>query len=554
MNKVNCAIYVRKSTEHGLELEFNSLHNQEEACKAYVASQTFNRWGYHKTYSDGGISGGTMERPGLQKMLKDVRDGNVNMVVVYKVDRLSRSIVDFHKMIQELERYNCNFVSVTQAFDTSNSMGKLTLNMLLSFAQFEREVGSERVRDKIAATKAKGMWVGGTPPLGYDLVDKKLIPNPKEAEMVNNIFNKYLDLESILKLKDWTVEQGYKAKEWKTKKGHMKGGKHFLVATLHEFLRKQLYIGMIEHKSNNKVYKGQHEGIVPKDVFDKVQEMLGRRYENKVKRKKYEYAKCLFNKNLVTADGKVFLHTSSKKSARRFNYYYIRGGNCIPTEQIDKIALAAIGQIRDVNLRDMLPEDTKLAIKHLEPFHMSNVKNFLSKGLYLKKENISELMLHVNISEFIKYTQRNNNPNYLNDISIRNDGGITPSNDKKELIIKVEFVIDNTSSTKLKNTCSNNILTISQMNESLVRAIAYGWKFAKAMESGETVTELEKESGLQRRRIYKYINLTYLSPRIIEDIFENRNPKNTKLNEILDIASSNSSFIEQERKWYKREE
>ncbi|WP_424244252.1 DNA invertase Pin-like site-specific DNA recombinase [Elusimicrobium posterum] len=516
MNKVNCAIYVRKSTEHGLELEFNSLHNQEEACKAYVASQTFNGWGYYKTYSDGGISGGTMERPGLQKMLKDIRDGNINMVVVYKVDRLSRSILDFHKMIQELEKYNCNFVSVTQAFDTSNSMGKLTLNMLLSFAQFEREVGSERVRDKIAATKAKGMWVGGTPPLGYDLVDKKLIPNSKEVDMVNKIFNKYLELKSVLKLRDWTIAQGYKAKEWKTKKGHMKGGKHFLVATLHEFLKKQLYVGMIEHKSNNKVYKGQHEGIVPKNVFDKVQEMLGRRYENKIKRKNYEYAKCLFNKNLITADGKVFLHTSSKKSSRRFNYYYIRGGNCISTEQIDKIALEAIGLIRDINLRDILPEDIKLAIKHIEPFHMSNVKSFLSKGIYLKKESASELILYVNIVELIKYIQRHNNPNYLNDKNNKNDGSITLSSDKKELIIKVEFVIDNTSTTKLRNTCSNNVLTITQMNESLVRAIAYGWKFAKAIESGKTVTELEKESGLQRRRIYKYINLTYLSLELLQ--------------------------------------
>lgn len=549
MNKVNCAIYVRKSTEHGLELEFNSLHNQEEACKAYIASQTFNGWGYYKTYSDGGISGGTMERQGLQKMLKDIRDGHVNMVVVYKVDRLSRSIVDFHRMIQELEKYNCNFVSVTQAFDTSNSMGKLTLNMLLSFAQFEREVGSERVRDKIAATKAKGMWVGGTPPLGYDLVDKKLIPNLEEVEAVRAIFSKYLELGSVLKLRDWTVEQGYKAKAWKTKKGHMKGGKNFLVATLHEFLKKQLYIGMIEHKSNKKVYKGQHEGIVSKEVFDQVQEMLSRRYENKQHRKKYEYAKCLFNRNLTNAEGQVFLHTSSKKAARRFNYYYIRGGMCISTEQIDKIALEAIGRLRDFYLKDLLPEDIKMGIKRLEPFHMRGVKTFLKNALYHKRDNLSELVLYIDIEELKKYIKSHGNPNYFNDKNIKYDGSITLDSEEKLLIIKTEFIIDNVSTTKLVNTCSNNALTITQMNEGLIRAIAYGWKFAMAMEAGKTIKELEKESGLQRRRIYKYINLTYLSPRIIGDIFENINPNNIKLNQLLGLASSNINFLEQESLW-----
>lgn len=158
---IKCAVYTRKSTEHGLEQEFNSLQNQEEACKAYIASQSFNGWQYCKTYSDAAISGGTMERPALKQMLDDMTHGLVNTVVVYKVDRLSRSILDFHKMMQYFNKYNANFVSITQSFDTSTSMGKLTLNMLLSFAQFEREVSSERVRDKIRASKGKGIWMGG---------------------------------------------------------------------------------------------------------------------------------------------------------------------------------------------------------------------------------------------------------------------------------------------------------------------------------------------------------------------------------------------------------
>ena len=170
---IKCAIYTRKSTEHGLDMEFNSLQNQEESCKAYIASQSFNGWQYYKTYSDAAISGGTMERPALKQMLDDMAHGLVNTVVVYKVDRLSRSILDFHNMMKYFEKYGANFVSITQSFDTSTSMGKLTLNMLLSFAQFEREVSSERVRDKIRASKAKGLWIGGTPRLGYDIVNKK---------------------------------------------------------------------------------------------------------------------------------------------------------------------------------------------------------------------------------------------------------------------------------------------------------------------------------------------------------------------------------------------
>ena len=192
MTKINCAIYTRKSNERGLDSKFSSLQNQEEACKAYILSQAFNGWEYYKTFSDGGISGGTMERPGLQALLEDIRSRRVQVVVVYKVDRLSRSIFDFHKMMQEFAKYECNFVSITQSFDTSNSMGKLTLNMLLSFAQFEREVSAERVRDKLAATKAKGMWVGGVPSIGYDLKDKQLVANEQESEGVRRISQKYL--------------------------------------------------------------------------------------------------------------------------------------------------------------------------------------------------------------------------------------------------------------------------------------------------------------------------------------------------------------------------
>ena len=239
MQKIKCAIYTRKSTEHGLELEFNSLQNQEESCKAYIASQAFNGWEYVKTYSDAAISGGTMDRPALQQMLTDMAHGLINTVVVYKVDRLSRSILDFHKMMQYFEKHNANFVSITQSFDTSNSMGKLTLNMLLSFAQFEREVSSERVRDKLYASKAKGMWIGGLPTLGYNLEDKKLVINPTEAETVKHLFEKYLELESVVELAQYARKNGIKNKYWITQNGTPHGGGELYPSILHRILLHQ---------------------------------------------------------------------------------------------------------------------------------------------------------------------------------------------------------------------------------------------------------------------------------------------------------------------------
>ena len=221
MQIVNCAVYVRKSSERGLDQEFNSLNNQELACKSYIASQTFQGWQYFKTYSDGGISGGTMARPGLQEMLSNIKTGKIQCVLVYKIDRLSRSIYDFKSMMKkDFEPHNCNLVSITQSFDTNTATGKLTLNMLLSFAEFEREVASERVRDKMRATKSKGLWVGGVPPLGYDSQFGKLVPNEKEAPLVKTIFETYLNSTSILDCRDYITALGIRGNAWRSGNNH----------------------------------------------------------------------------------------------------------------------------------------------------------------------------------------------------------------------------------------------------------------------------------------------------------------------------------------------
>ncbi|MEO6340995.1 MAG: recombinase family protein [Caulobacteraceae bacterium] len=267
---LRCAVYTRKSTEEGLDQAYNSLHAQRDACEAYVRSQTGEGWTLLKTaYDDGGFSGGNMDRPGLKQLLVDVARGAVDVIVVYKVDRLTRSLMDFAKIVEVLDGQGVSFVSVTQAFNTTTSMGRLTLNVLLSFAQFEREVTGERIRDKIAASKAKGIWMGGTVPLGYDAVDRNLLVNEAEAEVVRGIFRRYLELRSMPALVEELEEQGLRSKSWTTRKGVLTGGVRFSVGGLSYVLKNQLYIGKIVHKAE--VHAGLHPPIVDNELFEAVQ-------------------------------------------------------------------------------------------------------------------------------------------------------------------------------------------------------------------------------------------------------------------------------------------
>ncbi len=268
--KLRCAIYTRKSSEEGLEQDFNSLHAQREACEAYVLSQRGEGWTVLKrAYDDGGFSGGNMDRPALRQLLADIDAGLIDIVVVYKVDRITRSLGDFARIVEVFDRRNVSFVSVTQAFNTTSSMGRLTLNVLLSFAQFEREVTSERIRDKITQSKAKGMWMGGMPPLGYDARDRKLQVNEVEAAVVRHIFERYLALGSTRLLAEKLEREGYRSKAWETRAGRALGGRVLSRGALIHILQSRVYIGEIVH--GEKVHAGLHEPIVGRDMFDAVQ-------------------------------------------------------------------------------------------------------------------------------------------------------------------------------------------------------------------------------------------------------------------------------------------
>ena len=272
----HCALYTRKSSEEGLDQAFNSLDAQREACEAYVKSQKSEGWrAIAARYDDGGFSGGSMERPALERLLADITAGKIAVVVVYKIDRLTRSLADFARMVELFDRHGVSFVSVTQAFNTTSSMGRLTLNVLLSFAQFEREVTGERIRDKIAASKAKGMWMGGNLPLGYDAptgTSRALVVNQAEAATVRTIFNAYLELSSVHALQRRLAERGIRSKRRTTRAGRIIGGRPFSRGALFHLLRNRTYLGLIVHR--DEAHQGLHAAIVDTALFDTVQARL----------------------------------------------------------------------------------------------------------------------------------------------------------------------------------------------------------------------------------------------------------------------------------------
>ena len=319
VKRARCAIYTRKSTDEGLEQAFNSLDAQREACAAFILSQKHEGWTVQPTlYDDGGYSGGTMERPALQRLLADIEAGQIDVVVVYKVDRLTRALSDFAKLVEVFDRRGVSFVSITQQFNTTTSMGRLTLNILLSFAQFERELIGERVRDKIAASKKKGMWMGGTVPLGYDVKDRKLIVNEAEARTVVDIYQRYLKLRSVRALGEELAAAGIRSKRRFRPDGTEYGHQRFSQGALYLMLQNRTYRGEATHKGSS--YPGEHLAIVDKPLWDAVQAVLA---ENRVARATGAHTKqpSLLTGMVFDESGERLTPTYSVKKGTRYRYY-----------------------------------------------------------------------------------------------------------------------------------------------------------------------------------------------------------------------------------------
>ncbi len=343
VRKLRCAVYTRKSTEEGLDMEFNSLDAQREACEAFIASQKPEGWVLvPDRYDDGGVSGGTLERPALKRLLVDIEDRRVDVVVVYKIDRLSRSLMDFAKLVEVFDRRIVTFVSVTQSFNTTTSMGRLTLNVLLSFAQFEREVIGERIRDKFAASRRKGMWMGGYPPLGYDVKDRKLVVNDAEAVTVRTIFERFLQVGSATTLARALAAEGLKTKQ----------GSPIDKGFLYRLLNNRVYLGEAVHKGV--AYNGEHTGIIGRGLWDRVHSILRESPRLRASRTRAQTPALL--KGLIFGpSGSAMTPTHTRRRGKQYRYYVTnsvlkRGPEACPIRRVPaaEIETAVVDQIRSL--------------------------------------------------------------------------------------------------------------------------------------------------------------------------------------------------------------
>ena len=486
---LRCAIYTRKSTEHGLELEFNSLDAQRDACEAYIKSQASQGWkALPQHYDDPAYSGGNLERPALKMLLADIEAGRIDVVVVYKIDRLTRSLADFAKLVEAFDARSISFVAVTQQFNTTTSMGRLTLNVLLSFAQFERELSSERVRDKIAASRRKGKWTGGTVPLGYDARDKKFVINKTEAETVRTIFRRYLDLRSFSRLVADLDHRGIVTKRRSTKVAKYNGGIPFTYGPLAYFLRNRVYIGKVHH--GGKWFKGEHEGIVDRSTFDRVQELLATNTNGR-KAKRSESGALLAGK-LYDDRGNSMSPSFSSKNGVRYRFYV--------SSALLRGRKAAAGSV------------SRIAAAKIESAVLSALETH-QKGKGLDGTGSS-----------IEHVQR---------IVVA----------REQLLITVSGSADGDGSSQQIRTAwsirAKDASTIvegrggpeSASNESLVQSItrAHGWTRSLQNETHGSIEDLAEANGLHPKVVRQALRLAFLSPEVTSAILDGRHSKGLAL-------------------------
>ena len=387
---MRCAIYTRKSSEEGLEQEFNSLDAQRESGEAYVKSQAHEGWeclpGH---YDDGGFTGGNMDRPGLKRLLADIESGNVDIVIVYKVDRLSRSLLDFSKILEVFERHHVAFVSVTQQFNTTTSMGRLMLNVLFSFAQFEREIISERTRDKIAAARRKGKWSGGLPLLGYNVAATKLVVDPEEAERVRQIFDLYLTSDGLIPVVEELTRRGWRTKRWTTKKGIERGGRPFDKNGLWHLLTNVTYVGKVRYK--HEVHSGEHQAIVNSTVWERVQTKLqhnSRTGGTAIRNKFGALLKGLLH--CAPCQCAMTPSHSTRDGNKRYRYYVCaaaqkRGWKTCPTRSVPagEIEQFVVDQIKRIGQDPELVTET---VRHVQAQSNQNIVEQVANERRLTKE------------------------------------------------------------------------------------------------------------------------------------------------------------------------
>jgi len=550
---MHCAIYTRKSSEEGLEQSFNSLDAQREASEAFIASQRHEGWRAMPTrYDDGGYSGGSLERPALKRLLDDVAANKINVIVVYKVDRLTRSLADFAKIVEALDAKGVSFVSVTQQFNTTTSMGRLTLNILLSFAQFEREVTGERIRDKIAASKKKGMWMGGLVPLGYDLEGRKLVPNPKEAELVSKIFTLYLELGRVRKLAERLAREKIRTKVWMTRTGARLGGVAFARGALYHLLRNRLYLGETRHR--DQWYPGEHESIVPRALWERVQAQLNsnlRKRRNRVR----ERASSLLTGLVEDEHGTRYTPSFTVRRGRRYRYYVSQlaiknmasegvGPTRVPAQELENRVieklLAFLKSDADIfdalNLADESPAIASRLVTaakqlgaRLPSFSSHDLREQLASFLW--RILLHENTIEINISR--KELRR----------QLQNGSKIIPADrsDAKKTFAPSDW-ISLTVEAKRKR-CGGEVHLIVPPNSGvspehpklpLIKAVARAHSWLERVIQGQVFDRrsLARDAGLTDRYVSKVFRCAFLSPDIVEAILAGRQPRDLNFDKL----------------------
>ncbi|MDG2257788.1 MAG: recombinase family protein [Paracoccaceae bacterium] len=519
MKKLRCAIYTRKSSEDGLEQEFNSLDAQREACAAYIASQKHEGWVLLPThYDDGGLSGGSLERPALKHLLQDIADGRVDQIVVYKIDRLTRSLGDFSKIVDTLDAAEASFVSVTQSFNTATSMGRLTLNMLLSFAQFEREVTAERIRDKIAASKRRGLWMGGLVPLGYDADGRTLKINETEAETVLSLYGLYETHGTIRSVKAKADALSLRSKQRHTASGKRTGGVPFDRGHIHQILTNLLYAGRIKHKTL--IHAGQHEAIIEPDRWDRIQQVLQDGAAKGRARKTAKQSSLLCGKIYDETGDRLTPSHSKTKAGARLRYYVShrliknsgdgnKDGWRLPAEELEakvasviakhvraqgffgniapNITASAIADARDKTQRISANKDTRAWLQFVERIN-------------LKPGAMTVTLYATQIASLMNGAQADFEPDTLT---------ITTPFQLRKRGVETKLIFADTP---------------GQRDETLINNIAKAHHWFEQIKSGKTFSQIAADDQTSKRRIQQMINLAFLAPDIIRDVLHGMQP------------------------------
>jgi site-specific DNA recombinase len=507
--QVRCAIYTRVSTDQGLEQDFNSLDAQCDASQAYIRSQAHAGWTpVRGKYDDGGFSGGNTDRPALQRLLDDIGAGKIDVIVVYKVDRLTRSLADFAKLVELFDKHNVSFVSVTQHFNTTTSMGRLTLNVLLSFAQFEREVTSERIRDKIGASKRKGLWVGGMVPLGYDSKDRKISVNKAEAERVRTIFQRYLELGSLNLLLANLRRDGIVTKVRKLKTGKTIGGIPFTRGSLAHLLRNSFYIGEVQFKGE--ILKGEQPAIVDKNLFDAVQAKLNEQVNNhKATRITSE---ALLAGRIFDDRGNRMTPSHARKAGRKYRYYLSAALLQAQPERAGSVA-----RVPAIEIESLV---TRAVRGSLKPSAQTDDRSLID-------EHVARVEIHAEqvVIQLAQDDEKDRAPRA--DLTLRVPWRKTALNRHREIFVPSE------SSARSARPIR------SETRATLVTSIARGRLWLDELMSDATTTTqaIARREGCSIRKVNMIISLAFLAPNLVKAAIEGRLPHGMGVSRLIDLPA-----------------